>query len=315
MQTNTAGAVARPRPASRPWQLGVLAGLLTFAAVQAIPVDASAAPVNPVWSTVPPAELARQMQAAIQDASPGTEVGIDVIDTGTGAVVAALAADRQFYTASVVKILIALDALHGQGRQADSADPARLEQMLATSDDDIADELWSAGGGTAIVSRMIDLIGLTGTQPPDDSAEWGETRTTPADVVAVYRYLTTVVPEPDRQVILNGLRHTTRIAADGTDQSFGIPSAFPGVPTAVKQGWMMMNASTTMNTTGLVAAAADQPLRYLVVVLTTQPAGISWTTAGSALTAGLTVLNSAQSTTVAAAHVRLPASAPTGLPS
>ncbi|MFE3191293.1 hypothetical protein ACFXHA_19945 [Nocardia sp. NPDC059240] len=303
MRIHTAGAIARPTSAFRPWRLSVAAGLLAFVAAQAAPLAASAAPASPAWpavpATLPPAELARQMQSAIQDASPGTEVGIDVIDTGTGSVVAALGADQSFYTASVVKLLIALDALHGQGPQANSADPARLERMLATSDDDIADELWCTGGGTDIVSRMIDRIGLTGTQLPEDSSEWGETRTTPADVVAIYHYLTTAVPEPDRQVILNGLLHSTRIAADGTDQSFGIPTVFPGVPTAVKQGWMMMNASTTMNTTGLVAAAPNQPLRYLVVVLTTQPAGISWSAAGSAVTAGLTVLRTAPSTTVA----------------
>ncbi|MGW4245999.1 hypothetical protein, partial [Nocardia sp. NPDC004722] len=290
MRTNTGGVVARPIRASRSWRRSAAVGMLVFAAIQAAPCEASAAPVSLTWPAVPPEEVARQMQSAIEDVSPGTEVGIDVVDTGTGGVVATLAPDKQFYTASVVKLLIALDVLHGKGPQVDSADSTRLERMLSASDDDIADELWSVGGGTAIVNRMVDLIGLTGTQPPEDTSQWGETRTTPADVVSIYRYLATSVPEPARRIIMNGLSHTSRIAADGTDQSFGIPNAFPDVPSAVKQGWMMLRASTTMNTTGLVGISPDQPLRYIVVVLTTQPAGIGWSTAGSALTAGLTVL-------------------------
>ncbi|MFJ9367615.1 hypothetical protein ACIRRA_24780 [Nocardia sp. NPDC101769] len=41
---------------------------------------------------------------------------------------------------------------------------------------------------------MTDLIGLTGTQPPSDPSQWGETRTTPKDVVAVYHYLSMLSP-------------------------------------------------------------------------------------------------------------------------
>ncbi|MEU6581798.1 D-alanyl-D-alanine carboxypeptidase [Nocardia sp. NPDC046763] len=68
-----------------------------------MPLDASAAPTNSGRPAGSPAALAEQMQSAIQDASPGTEVGIEVVDATTGAVIADLNADQQFYTASVVK--------------------------------------------------------------------------------------------------------------------------------------------------------------------------------------------------------------------
>ncbi|MFJ9365708.1 hypothetical protein ACIRRA_15000 [Nocardia sp. NPDC101769] len=293
MRKTPAGAVVRRESSFRPWRLGAATGLLAFAVIQAAPLDASAAPVSPARPALPPTELAERMRSAIQDASPGTEVGIDVIDTATGATLAELDTDQQFYTASVVKLLIAIDALHRQVWQADSATSTMLDRMLSASDDDIADQLWCDNGGTAIVSRMIDLIGLTGTRPPNDPSEWGETLTTPRDVVSVYRYLSTAVPAPAREVIMNGLRNASRIAADGTDQYFGIPDAFPRAPRAIKQGWMALDTSTTMNTSGLVGTGSDHLLRFTIVVLTTQPAGISWTAGGSALTAGLTVLHDA----------------------
>jgi hypothetical protein len=245
---------------------------------------------TPALAPIPPALLAQQMQAAILTAVPGTQVGIDVVDTTTGRELAELNPEQQFYTASVVKLLIALDMLNGQGWQPDSAGAAQIQQMLSASDDDIADALWDADGGDAIVTRMSELIGLTGTEPPDNSAQWGETRTTARDVVRIYRYLAGTVPEASRTVIMDALRDVSEIAADGTDQYFGIPAALPEADWAVKPGWMSLDASTTLNSTGLVGTSAARPLRYAVVVLTTQPADIAWSTGGSAITAGIAVL-------------------------
>ncbi|WP_327145035.1 hypothetical protein [Nocardia sp. NBC_01327] len=237
-----------------------------------------------------PQAIALQVQSAIQAASPGTTVGIDVVDTQTGAVLADLNADQQFYTASVVKVLIALDAMQSQGWQPDSGTTAQLQQMLATSDDDIADSLWDADGGDAIVTRMANLVGMPGTQAPEDSSEWGETLTTPQDVVTLYQWLTTQAPPSASNLILTALRGTTQISADGTDQYFGIPDGLNGDDWAVKQGWMSLDSSTTLDTTGLVGLGPLQPLRYAVVVLTSQPADISWSAAGAALTDGVAQL-------------------------
>jgi|GEM_PF-1771331 len=236
-----------------------------------------------------PQALAQQMQSAIVAASPGSTVGIDVVDTGSGATVAELNGGQQFYTASVVKLLIAMDDLSSQGWQSDPATTAQLEQMLSTSDDDIADTLWDTDGGGAIVTRMADLMGLSGTQAPSDPDQWGETLTTAQDVVAIYRYLGTV-PEPARDVLMNGLQGAQQTAADGTDQYFGIPDGLTGADWAIKQGWMSLDSSTTLDTTGLVGAGPGQPMHYAVVVLSSQPASVSWGSGGAALTAGVRVL-------------------------
>ncbi|GAB2535074.1 hypothetical protein GCM10027167_45060 [Nocardia heshunensis] len=230
------------------------------------------------------AQLAQTMQAAVQSVSPGSQVGIDVTDTTTGATLVGLNTGQQFYTASVVKLLIALDEFNGQGWQPDPEVADQMSQMLSASDDDIADAFWDANGGNDIVTRMVDLIGLQDTQPPADPDEWGETLTTPQDVVAIYHYITTVVPQPSRGILMNALGAADQTAADGTDQYFGIPDALTGDTWAIKQGWMTLDSSTTLDTTGLVGNGSGQPLRYAVVILTTQPADTSWTTGGTALT-------------------------------
>ncbi|WP_330179342.1 hypothetical protein OHB26_23070 [Nocardia sp. NBC_01503] len=77
-----------------------------------------------------------------------------------------------------------------------------------------------------------------------------ETRTTPQDVVQVLEYLNRTVPLPARTLVLGASRATTQISADGTDQYFGIPDALTGDTWAVKQGWMFLDTSTTLDTTG-----------------------------------------------------------------
>ncbi len=230
------------------------------------------------------------MQSAIVGASPGTQVGIDVVNTATGAQLAELNSGQQFYTASVVKLLIALDVLNSQGWQPDPATTGLIQQMLSASDDGIADTLWDTNGGSAIVTRMAGLMGLTGTTPPGDPDQWGETLTTAKDVVTIYRYLNTSVPAAARTVVMNALEGAQQIAADGTNQFFGIPDGLSGADWAIKQGWMSLDSSITMDTTGMVGSGNGQPMNDIVVVLTSQPANVSWNTGGNALTAGIHVL-------------------------
>ncbi|MET9490233.1 hypothetical protein [Nocardia sp. NPDC006630] len=236
-------------------------------------------------ATVSSVALAERMLAAIQEVSPGAEAGIEVMDTQNGMMLAATNQDQQFYTASVVKLLIALDVLDDPAAQSDSSTTDAVRRMLSASDDGIADQLWESHGGAAIVTRMADRIGMSGTTPPSDSGQWGETLTTARDVVSAYRYLTSGAPAPVRDLVLDALGQASQTAADGVDQYFGIPSALSDSPWAVKQGWMWMSSSLILNTTGLVGS----DLRYAVVVLSSQPT-MSLQTAGSALTAGVQVL-------------------------
>ena len=233
------------------------------------------------------ARLAAAVTGAVTGRVPGATVGLALWDTGTGELLASVNGDRQFYTASVVKLLMALDVLHTGGWHAPGdAQRARIAAMLSASADDAADAYWHAGGRGAIVTRMATLMNLPDTTPPRVSDQWEMTRTTPNDLVTAYRYLTTEVPPEAREPVLDGLATTRARAADGFPQHFGLPDGLPGLPYAVKQGWMEISRSVVLNTTGL----AGEDYRYVAVLLTELPRGTGFPTGRAALTAGIEAL-------------------------
>ncbi|WP_327122151.1 hypothetical protein OG206_01465 [Streptomyces sp. NBC_01341] len=166
--------------------------------------------------------------------------GVAVFDRLTGRFTESREPDRAFRSASVVKLLLALDFLWNRGPAYDppQADRDRLAAMLSSSDDAAASHYWSTGGGSAVIARMVPRLALTGTLPPPAAypGYWGYTATTAADTVRVYRYLLDTAPLPVREIVLGALHRSTRCATDGFDQNFGLPSAFEA-PGAVKQGW------------------------------------------------------------------------------
>ncbi|WP_410652573.1 serine hydrolase [Amycolatopsis sp. cmx-4-54] len=189
---------------------------------------------------------------------------------------------ERFRTASVVKLFIALDAVT---RKASRTDEAQLHRMLAKSDDAVANTLWTRNGGPAIVTRTVAAAGLKNTTPPADPGRWGDTLSTADDVVAVYRHIL-ALPKAKRNVVLRPLREATRIAADGFDQHFGIPSAFPDRPRAVKQGWAAGRGSVDAHTTGLVGEGD----RYIVVMLSAFADGTGLDVATAAVTSAAVIL-------------------------
>ncbi|MET1073042.1 MAG: hypothetical protein ABWY11_10395 [Umezawaea sp.] len=191
----------------------------------------------------------------------GIDLGVVVRDLETGRDLVLRDQDQSFDSASLVKVLIALDSLVSRRDP-----PEAVVAMLANSDDGEATRMWDEGGGPRIVTTWAERLGLAGTTPPDDPEQWGDTRTTAADLALVYRHL---VHDDDGTVVLEGLDGMTDFGLDGFDQRYGIPAAAGGRHWAVKQGWACCRGHRTLHTTGLVGP--DN--RYLVVVLTDQPAG------------------------------------------
>lgn len=226
---------------------------------------------------VPADNVAEAVTSLVPDAS----VGVEVYDRDHGTTVLGRDADRQFPSASVVKLLIALDVL---SPQASPQVRDQVREMLSRSDDTVASTLWDADGGPAIVTRMAARIGLDATQPPADPNQWGDTSTTASDVAAIYRYITDRLPGDQRSLVLDALTNAPQQAADGWDQYFGIPDGLPGVPHAIKQGWMTEGDATILHTTGLVG----NHHRYVVVLLTSVPADAG--TATRAITAATATL-------------------------
>ncbi|GAA3796530.1 hypothetical protein GCM10022226_14800 [Sphaerisporangium flaviroseum] len=227
------------------------------------------APLAVALAAVLTATCASAQQAAASSATvarppripPGTTASYMVFDRVTGKATLGYKVHSRFRSASVVKILIALD--HLESREPGTAIPARdrglLSRMLRSSDDDAASALWSRGGRAAIITRMVRRVGLTDTGPPPASKPgfWGYTALSAADVVRTYRYLFDRANPQVRDLILGHLREATRCATDDFDQYFGIPSAVPR-PWAVKQGWSGYGSTPAVRCAGTRTSSLRQ---------------------------------------------------------
>jgi hypothetical protein len=197
-----------------------------------------------------------------------------VIDRKTGETLLSKDPNAQYRSASLVKLLIAIDIVIKDP----DPDP-RLARMLSMSDDNIASILWVRDGGPAIVTRTAREIGLKHTEPPKDGGRWGDTLITAADIVTVYQYILKL-PRDKQSLLLNPLRGATRLGADGFNQYFGIPVALDSWQWAIKQGWAAGHGATDAHTSGLVG----ENDRYIVVVLTSYTNGMDVVAASRAVT-------------------------------
>ncbi|MEU7693900.1 hypothetical protein OHB01_19350 [Microbispora hainanensis] len=257
--------------------------------------DASAG--RPVRSPVKPVQV-----------PAGVTAGYAVVDVTTGKTVAQKQAHHRFRSASVVKILIATDYLERHKGKIPARDMALLTPMLRGSDDDAATALWRRGGQGEIVRRMARRIGLTETAPPPAAKPgfWGYTAISAADIALVYRYLLRRAEPRVRDFVLGNLRKASQCARDGFDQFFGIPRAVPR-PWAIKQGWSGFGAVPPVKCTRAKATSyrigaitiSGNPVdfgrpvlhttgvigdRLIMVVLTLQPSGASFTQSAQRVT-------------------------------
>jgi hypothetical protein len=228
---------------------------------------------KPITTSEAPEDPENPSSAALEALLPDGHVSAIVFDRAKGTFALSVNADRTYTSASLVKLLIALNALEaGQS-------PTLVQKMLSRSDDAVASRLWVDGGETSIVTNAVQRMGLTGTQPPSSPGRWGDTKITAADVVRIYNYLLDEAPAAAREIILHALLDATEYGSDGFRQYFGIPDAVGGLPWAVKQGWSCCDPTMMLHTTGLVGKN-----RYLVVVLTEQPQSVGYDTAKQQIT-------------------------------
>jgi hypothetical protein len=216
------------------------------------------------------------LEAAARQVEPNTTLGAVVFDRVSGGTPLSLNADRQFRSASLVKLMIAIDALH-QGASASRRD--QLAQMLSVSDDDIASSLW-VQLGPGLVPRVVKLLGLQNTESPELIGKWGEVKITANDMVRVYEYVMNTMPPEDRTLVVDALGQAPQYAADDFDQYFGIPDGL-NAQWAIKQGWGNNDHAMVLHSSGLVGSK----WRYVVVLLTEHPLGSGWRTSADSVTA------------------------------
>ncbi|MGZ3147765.1 serine hydrolase [Lentzea chajnantorensis] len=216
---------------------------------------------------------AADISAAVA-AGGASDVGVAVLDLKTGQLVEQQG-EQQFYSASLSKLLLAVDALQ---QPVTDADRELIHRALSASDDSAMDVLWTRFDGVGAIGRVAAAAGLTGTHAPDDPSQWGEVVITADDMVRLYRY---VLSSPVRDAVVTALSAAPATAADGFDQAFGL---LGGTGAYAKQGWMYyLPSDVYLHSAGVL----DD--RYAVAVLTTSPTG-SWTTARQAIDAVTTAL-------------------------
>ncbi|MEU6154124.1 hypothetical protein ABZ816_29435 [Actinosynnema sp. NPDC047251] len=268
-------------------------------------------------ATALPATAAPEVPSPQSAVPSDVTVAFAVYDRALGRTTLSHNSHKQIRSASVVKLLIALDYLEARGPDATipPEDLNRLVPMLRSSDDYAASELWVLNGWEKIVERMAAKLGLEDTAPPVDVGFWGYTALSAADVVKIYRYVLDEAHPKYRAFIMDNLHQATTCATDGFDQSFGLPSAVPG-EVAYKQGWSRFGDTPPRpcvepphDRTPLPAAkdgppprtapAADVDLtrpamhttgtygpadRKIMAVLTLEPVGTTWDTSAHRLT-------------------------------
>jgi hypothetical protein len=252
-------------------QLTVVAPQGDLAPLPVAPPDQPAATFNGL--------VDRALQATADAADDGADITALVLDRNTGQTVSN-GNNRGIAIASVVKLFIADDLLLQESKGQTELSPddwKNFDRMLRQSDDSAAEVFWNRSGGSAIVTRVAQRYGLTGTRPPNNG-RWWNTISTAADLVRFYDMMLSGaggLPRDKAEIIVNNLAQSTPNGIDGTQpggvypQRFGIPEGLYAEPVAVKQGWMCCIGSDWMHlSTGIIGP--DR--RYVMVIGSDQPA-------------------------------------------
>ncbi len=251
--------------------------LLIIPTVEPAAPAPSATPTSTPTATSAPPKAKPKVGAAVNAVVKTAVTGALVIDRRSGDRPVSENADRQFHAGSLVKLLIAVDALRRHPK--DSNITHQVTDMIRYSDDGIASFFWVKEGGTSIVTRMAKLMGLENTEPPTPSTQWGETLVTANDLARVYDYILEQAAAGDRDVIVRAMASAAPKGADGFNQSFGIMTAMDHW--AVKQAWTNNDTSMSCHSTGLTG----DNWRYVVIILTEYPRSTPWSSATNAVTA------------------------------
>jgi hypothetical protein len=212
-------------------------------------------------------------------------LAVGVTDVSTG--VTAVYGDRMgFHTASIVKVdILASLLLDGQadGIPLSDGNADLASQMIETSSDDAASDLWADIGGGVGLAEANETFGLRHTTP-GPGGYWGLTTTTVGDQLRLLRVLTTRHSPLDarsRDYELDLMRNVI------AGQNWGVSAAAsPGSILALKNGWLPDPELWVINSMGVVNHDGQ---RLLIVVLSsgqpTEAAGIAQDQAAASVAA------------------------------
>jgi len=269
----------RPSPSPSPSPTPVVIPELTGPTQPANPPPPPPPPPPPRGYIGPPAtnptEAVANAYAAGTSLQPAATMAVALLDLQSGTLYGSPNIDRQFASASVVKVFIATRLLV-DGEAADPAVQDLMWKMITCSDDDAGSKLYILAGSESLVGWVQARYGISGLAPANIPNYWGLTRITARAMTTFYA---DVAGDPAvAPWLLNAMANVQEYGCDGYREWFGIPDA--ANDWMVKQGWMCcLENLTRLHSTGYV----DQH-RYAVAMLTAGPRSYYEQDAGATLT-------------------------------
>lgn len=205
--------------------------------------------------------------SALVAGRPAGSVSVAVLDTTTARRLG-WGAESRMTAASVFKLLL-LEGwlLHDQdlGRPPGDGDADALTAMVENSDNDAADQVFGALGGSAGVTSVLHRLGLTATVL-GAADQWGLSTTTATDQLVA---LTDLVA-PQGPLSTASEAYALGLMSDvEPDQRWGVAAAAdPGTDVANKNGWLDLDADGGRWVASSVGVLQIGGHRVLLAVLT-----------------------------------------------
>jgi hypothetical protein len=188
---------------------------------------------------------------------PGS-TGIVVIDRNTGATWRNQHSRRAVWTASTIKLAMAVDLLMRQHRgsiRLSTADRDLLQEMLRSSDDIAANTLWRRFDGK-LASARYPSYGMHELSFPT-ARKWGSAKCTTDDLARLMRYSLEKVPAAVSDYLTTQLQRVAR------NQQWGVWGAGHAAAPANKNGWWGYRSGWVINSVGAVGPGQ----RYIVALM------------------------------------------------
>jgi len=206
-------------------------------------------------------DLRRRIAAAQSYAEdrPGF-TGIVLRDRSTGAVWRNDSSGSLVWTASTIKLAMAVDLLTRERAgtvQLSQTDRSTMDRMLRVSDDEAADTLWFRYGGPGYGTRFPSYGLTSATFVAGFQHYWGWMKCTTDDLDRLMRYVLERMPAADRAYLVDTLRGV------GANQQWGVWGAGAAARPGNKDGWSLEQGGWVINSVGFVGPGE----RYTLAIM------------------------------------------------
>jgi len=215
-------------------------------------------------------QQARFAAASALLATKAGHVGMVVRDRVTGAVWRGGEAGRPLWTASTIKLALAVDLLEKHRNQELTLDATARKQiadMLAFSSNPAATALWNRYKLAQDLQIFRDRFGMTGLAFAPGNNFWGNMKCTTDDLAALMSFILDALNAEDRAYLLTAMRGVDSV------QQWGVWSAGPSLQPGVKGGWTVETDDGKDHWVVLSVGFAGPEARYVVSVTHDLPPG------------------------------------------